>query len=178
MIVTPNQVSFARVLATPFIFALIVYPIEGMSVLFQAYLTGILFAIVGFSDFLDGYLARKYNKQSVLGEVLDPLADKMLVTAALVALLSVDKFSAWAVFLILSREFLVTGVRVVIARGQVSVKSSWSGKVKTVVQMLAIGFSIVGWMGADILVVVAVLITLYSGFEYVFAARKFFVSAK
>lgn len=172
MIVTPNQISFTRILLTPVIFALILYPIDYIGVYWQTYLVGSLFTIISFTDFFDGYLARKYNQQSILGEILDPLADKMLITSAFIALLVVDKINPWAVFLILSREYFITGLRVVLASHKIDISSSFLGKVKTVVQMFAIGFCIMGWFGADILVFLAVVITLYSGGQYGIEAMK------
>ena len=163
MIITPNQLSFLRIILVPFIFALILYPLDFIGAYWQTYLVGSLFTLVSFTDFFDGYLARKYNAESILGSILDPLADKMLITSTFIALLSVGKIDPWAVFLILSREFFITGLRVVLASHNLNVSSSFIGKSKTVAQMFAIGFSIMGWIGADILVWLAVFLTLYSG---------------
>jgi len=172
MIITPNQLSFARILLTPIVFVLILYPLDFIGIFWQTYLAGSLFTLVSFTDFFDGYLARKYNLETILGSILDPLADKMLMTSAFIALLSVGKIDPWAVFLILSREFFVTGIRVVLASHSLSVSSSFIGKSKTVVQMFAIGFSIMGWIGADLLVWLAVAMTLYSGLEYALNTTK------
>ena len=168
--ITPNQISSVRVLLTPVIFYLILYPITDPFV--QTYITGSLFLMVCLSDFLDGYLARKFKQESILGKILDPLADKMLIMTGFVGLLAIGQMNAWAVFIILSREFLVTGIRVILATQNLSITSSFIGKTKTVVQMFAIGFSIMQWFPAKWLVLLAVIITLYSGIEYAIKAFK------
>ena len=101
MFFTPNKISFIRILFTPVIFALILYPIDSVGVYWQTYLVGSLFTLVSLTDFVDGYLAREYNLQSILGEILDPLADKMLITSTFIALLYVGKMEPWSIFLIL-----------------------------------------------------------------------------
>jgi CDP-diacylglycerol--glycerol-3-phosphate 3-phosphatidyltransferase len=172
MFITPNQISFIRILLTPLIFALILYPINSIGLYWQTYLVGSLFTIVSLTDFIDGYLARKYNLQSTLGEILDPLADKMLITSTFIALLYIGKIEPWSVFLILSREYFITGIRIILASHKVDIKSSFIGKIKTVAQMFAIGFAIMGWIGADVLLFIAVVLTIYSGIEYTINSLK------
>lgn len=104
------------------------------------YLTCLIFCIASFTDFFDGYIARRYNFHSRFGEVFDPLADKMLILSAFIALLILDRTSPWAVFLILSREFFITGLRVMVAGSGTSVAASRSGKYKTGAQITAIAF--------------------------------------
>ena len=101
-----------------------------------------------------------------LGGILDPLADKMLVLAGFLGLMVIDRASAWAVFLILSREFFITGLRVVAVSEGKNVASTMAGKIKTVVQMIAIGFLIMNWPFATELLWLAVILTIYSGYEY------------
>ena len=130
------------------------------------YFAGLIFVIASITDFFDGYIARAWNQMTKLGGILDPLADKMLVLAAFLGLLVIDRASAWAVFLILSREFFITGLRVVAVAEGKNVASTMAGKVKTVAQMFAIGFLIMNWPYATALLWFAVILTLYSGFEY------------
>ena len=130
------------------------------------YFAGLIFVIASVTDFFDGYIARAWDQMTKLGGILDPLADKMLVLAAFLGLLVIDRASAWAVFLILSREFFITGLRVVAVAEGKNVASTMAGKVKTVVQMFAIGFLIMNWPYATALLWFAVILTLYSGFEY------------
>lgn len=141
-----NKITLARIAMIPFfvVFALL----EGW--LWQAAAL-VLFCAASFTDFLDGYIARKYNQVTDFGKFVDPLADKLLVTAALVIFVGQGLLASWMVFLILAREFIITSLRnVAAAKGQV-MAAAWSGKVKTCVQiagiilifLLAIGF---GWL--------------------------------
>ena len=131
------------------------------------YLTCLIFCVASLTDFFDGYIAREYRLHSRFGEVFDPLADKMLILSAFIALLILDRASPWAVFLILSREFFITGLRVIIAGSGASVAASASGKYKTGVQSAAIGFLLADFFpGGEILLWIAVALTLYSGADY------------
>lgn len=130
------------------------------------YFAGLIFVIASVTDFFDGFIARAWDQMTKLGGILDPLADKMLVLAGFIGLLAIDRASAWAVFLILSREFFITGLRVVAVSEGKDVASTMVGKVKTVAQMIAIGFLIMNWPFATALLWFAVALTLYSGYEY------------
>lgn len=130
------------------------------------YFAGLIFVIASVTDFFDGFIARKWDQMTKLGAILDPLADKMLVLAGFIGLMVIDRASAWAVFLILSREFFITGLRVVAIGEGKDVAASMAGKIKTVVQMIAIGFLIMNWPYATTLLWIAVFLTLYSGYEY------------
>ena len=99
--------------------------------------------------------------------MIDPLADKMLTLGAFLGLMMIDRASPWAVYLILVREFFITGFRVVMAGDGVEVAASMAGKVKTVCQMVAIGFLTMQWPFGEFLLWLSVALTLYSGFEYV-----------
>ncbi|WP_417334566.1 CDP-diacylglycerol--glycerol-3-phosphate 3-phosphatidyltransferase [Halarcobacter sp.] len=131
------------------------------------YFAGLIFVIASVTDFFDGFIARKWDQMTKLGAILDPLADKMLMLAGFIGLMIIDRASAWAVFLILSREFFITGLRVVAVSEGKSVASTMAGKIKTVVQMIAIGFLIMNWPFATTLLWIAVILTLYSGYEYI-----------
>lgn len=130
------------------------------------YFAGLIFVIASVTDFFDGYIARTWDQMTKLGGILDPLADKMLVLSGFLGLMAIDRASAWAVFLILSREFFITGLRVVAVSEGKNVASTMAGKVKTVAQMFAIGFLIMNWPFANTLLWFAVILTLYSGYEY------------
>ncbi len=131
------------------------------------YFAGLIFVIASVTDFFDGFIARSWDQMTKLGAILDPLADKMLILAGFLGLMVIDRASAWAVFLILSREFFITGLRVVAVSEGKNVASTMAGKVKTVVQMIAIGFLIMNWPFASELLWAAVALTLYSGYEYI-----------
>lgn len=140
------------------------------------YLSIIIFIVASATDGIDGYVARKYNQITTFGKFIDPLADKLLVTAALIGLVWIQKLDPWFALIIISREFIVTSLRIVaISNGKV-VPAALSGKIKTVLQISAIIAMLIDRIYAiafgnillsNILMVLAVLITVYSGVEYV-----------
>ncbi len=130
------------------------------------FFAALIFVIAAITDFFDGFIARNFNAISKLGEILDPLADKMLVLGAFLGLLYLHRANAWAVYLILVREFFITGLRVVMASEGLSVKASFAGKIKTVFQMIAIGFLLMNWPCGNCLLWIAVILTIYSGLDY------------
>ena len=130
---TPNKLTLARVVMTPFFLlaAVLSFPHRDLVAL-------LIFAAASVTDFIDGRLARKYNQITVFGQLLDPVADKMLTTAALLVFLQAGLCSIWAVMLILTREFAVTGLRLIAsAQGVVLPANGW-GKAKTAAQMISI----------------------------------------
>ena len=125
----PNKLTMARCVMIPIFMALI---LKGLYIWAL-----VVFAIASFTDFLDGYLARKYNLVSSFGKIMDPLADKLLAFSALLAFIQLDVVSMWAPIIIIAREFFVTSLRVVaVSKGQV-IAASWWGKIKTNVQLFA-----------------------------------------
>jgi len=130
------------------------------------FFAALIFVIASITDFFDGFIARNFNAVSRLGEILDPLADKLLILGAFLGLLFLHRADAWAVYLILVREFFITGLRVVMASEGISVKASFAGKIKTVSQMGAIGFLLMNWPFGELLLWIAVILTIYSGFDY------------
>jgi CDP-diacylglycerol--glycerol-3-phosphate 3-phosphatidyltransferase len=174
----PNILAMVRILIAPVMFLLLVNRdldiFEGIDYSWLDYWASFLFVLASATDFFDGYIARTFNQVTTLGEILDPLADKMLTLAGFLGLMMLDRASPWAIYLILTRELFITGLRVsAVARG-VSIKASMLGKIKTVVQMFAIGFLLMEWQGGEWILWGAVVITLYSGYEYV---RDFFKTA-
>lgn len=128
-----------------------------------------VFILASVTDFLDGYIARKYNQISDFGKFLDPLADKLLTIAAMVMFCQWGSMPAWALMLILTREFAVTGLRLVaVGKGNV-IAAGWSGKVKTVCTMVGLcvmmAFPAVNWISISVTAVIVVT-TVYSGIEY------------
>lgn len=169
MINTPNTLAFLRILISPVIFWLLLNrnePPFGFHPTWVDYFAGVLFVLAGLTDFFDGFIARAWNEKTKLGSILDPLADKMLTLAAFLGLMTQGVASPWAIFLILTREFFITGLRVVAVADGKEISASFAGKVKTTVQLIAIGFLIMHWSGGTILLWSAVAITLYSGYEY------------
>lgn len=137
------------------------------------YFAALVFVLASITDFFDGYIARNWSQITKLGEIIDPLADKMLTLAAFMGLMMLDRANPWAVYLILVREFFITGFRVFLASNGAKLAASMTGKVKTVSQMISIGFLCMDWYGGKLLLWIAVILTLYSGFEYIYGYYKF-----
>jgi len=171
MINLPNFLASLRIIAAPLMFWFLVgrdNPLfVGIDTSWMDYFAALIFVLASVTDFFDGYIARKWDQMTKLGAILDPLADKMLMLAGFIGLVFIERASAWAVFLILSREFFITGLRVAMASEGKSVSASFAGKTKTVVQMVAIGFLIMDWPFATVILWTAVFLTIYSGYEYV-----------
>ncbi len=128
----------------------------------------IIFAVASLTDFVDGYIARHYNQTSDFGKFLDPLADKLLVTAAMLIFVQWERMPAWVVMIVLAREFAVSGLRMVAASGGLVLAAGWSGKVKTFATMVGLCVMMVVelvWLDWVIIAVIAGT-TLYSGVEY------------
>lgn len=131
------------------------------------YFVCLVFCIASITDFFDGFIARKFNVTSAFGEVFDPLADKMLILSAFISLLLLSRANEWAVFIILCREFFITGLRVVAASQNAIIAASQLGKYKTGFQILAIAFLLADFFpGGEILLWIAVFVTLFSGLDY------------
>ena len=167
--VTPNQLTLVRIVTIPPILVLI-YRGDPLS---NWVAMGIYF-VACVTDFLDGRLARFRGEVSSIGKLLDPIADKMLVSACLVMLVSLDAASVVATLLILLREFAVSGMRQVAAVEGVVVSASYIAKYKTTLQMLAVGFLIVRHDSfsfpsvqiGEVLLWVSVVVTLWTGLDY------------
>ena len=167
----PNALALLRIALAPL---MLWFLVDRDSAIFSTwhpswldYFAGLIFVIASVTDFFDGYIARSWNQITKLGGILDPLADKMLMLAGFLGLVAINRASAWAIFLILSREFFITGLRVVAIGEGKDVASTMAGKIKTVVQMIAIGFLIMNWPFGTELLWLAVVLTLYSGYEYI-----------
>lgn len=167
----PNILTISRIFLSILLLAILVNG-KDWGIQNSTLVAFVIFTLACATDFFDGYLARRYQLVSIFGEVFDPLADKMLILSAFIGLLIVQIANPWAVFLILSREFFITGLRVVVASNQQSVKAGILGKYKTVLQMLAIGALLLGVKGGDILLWIATIATLYSGLDYALCYYK------
>jgi CDP-diacylglycerol--glycerol-3-phosphate 3-phosphatidyltransferase len=145
---------------------------NGFDITWNYYFASLLFVLASATDFFDGYIAREWNQMTLLGAILDPLADKMLTLAAFLGLMITGDASAWAIYIIIVRELFITGIRTVALGEGLSVKASWSGKVKTVAQMIAIGFLLMHWPFGEELLWFATFLTLYSGAEYLWGFKN------
>ncbi|HLR92552.1 MAG TPA: CDP-diacylglycerol--glycerol-3-phosphate 3-phosphatidyltransferase [Atopostipes sp.] len=186
----PNKLTFLRLLLIPFFVILTVVPLEwgtvellGSQMELELLLAALIFVGASFTDWLDGYIARRDNLVTNFGKFADPLADKLLVSAALIVLVELGLAPAWVVVIIISREFAVTGLRLLLVEeGGTVLAAAWPGKIKTVTQLLSITFLLVddfplGWTGlpiGEILLYIALFFTIYSGFDYFYNARHLF----
>ncbi len=189
-----NKLTLLRIILIPFFIVcfyipnLVVNTVSVNSYLIPyANLLGlVIFLLAAITDFIDGYIARKYNLITDFGKFMDPLADKLLVTAALLILLENGLISAWVVFIILAREFIVTGFRTIAAAKGVVIAAGWLGKIKTVVQFIMIStllllnypFEIFNWPVDRIFIALAVVLTVASGIEYIYKNVTIFDGAK
>lgn len=175
----PNILASLRILLAPVMFWIILNPEfftdNGWHITWNYYFASLLFVLASVTDFFDGYIARQWDQMTLLGAVIDPLADKMLTLAAFLGLMMIGEASAWAIYIIIVRELFITGLRTVAVSEGISVKASWAGKVKTVSQMIAIGFLLMHWPFGDALLWIAVALTVYSGLEYIWGFKNAFV---
>lgn len=132
----------------------------------------IVFIVAAITDTLDGYVARARKEITKFGQLMDPIADKLLVSSALIALVELGQISSWVVMIILGREFAVSGLRMVVAAEGIVIPARFLGKLKTVSQIVAIAALLVGVPGATVLLWVAAGITVISGVDYFLKAQK------
>ncbi|MDO5115398.1 MAG: CDP-diacylglycerol--glycerol-3-phosphate 3-phosphatidyltransferase [Synergistaceae bacterium] len=166
----PNMLSLSRVFLVPVILVFLTLRtqfgfIEGFNI--GDLIAGVVFIIASLTDAADGYIARKHNIVTNMGKFIDPLADKILVIAVLTALVELHRFPAWMVVVIISREFIVSGLRMVAASEGVVIAASKGGKLKTVTQIIGIIMLLFNIPGGMAVMWVAVLLTVWSGVDYV-----------
>ena len=184
----PNMLTYARILAVPLI--LVCFYLEGRirPTDFWRWAALGIFLAASVTDYFDGYIARVWKQTSNIGKMLDPIADKLLVSAVLLLLAydrTIDKWSLWAAIIILCREILVSGLREYLAGLKVSVPVTQLAKWKTTLQLVAIGFLLAGPAGDKILpytteigislLWVSAIVTLYTGYDYFRAGLKHMV---
>ncbi|ADL51806.1 CDP-diacylglycerol--glycerol-3-phosphate 3-phosphatidyltransferase [Clostridium cellulovorans] len=165
-----NKLTIARILLIPLFLIFIAF----RNIPYGSYIATFIFILASITDSLDGYVARSRNQVTTLGKFMDPLADKLLVTAALISLVELKIVPAWVVVIILTREFAVTGLRSVAATEGIVISASNWGKVKTISQIVAI---ILGLMTVNtnfeiletltmVALGIAVILTVISGIDY------------
>jgi CDP-diacylglycerol---glycerol-3-phosphate 3-phosphatidyltransferase len=170
----PNSITIFRILLIPVFMTFLLAAVPHGAILAAA-----TFALAAATDSLDGYFARRRKQTTVLGAFLDPLADKLLVSAALIALVDLGKLSAWVAMVIIAREFAVSGLRMVAAAEGVVIPASKWGKAKTTSQMIAIlavilepQVQLLGHSLGSYLLGIAVVLTVISGVDYFVKARE------
>jgi CDP-diacylglycerol--glycerol-3-phosphate 3-phosphatidyltransferase len=166
----PNALTMLRIVAVPVIVVALLDETPNGDVIAAA-----LFSLAALTDGLDGYIARRRRQETTFGKLMDPLADKLLVVAALIALVSLDRLAAWVAMVIIAREFAVTGLRGLAAEQGVVIQASWLGKVKTALQIAAVIALIVfdpAPLAVDLLVYAAVAATVISGADYFVRLRS------
>ncbi|MCX7921813.1 MAG: CDP-diacylglycerol--glycerol-3-phosphate 3-phosphatidyltransferase [Clostridia bacterium] len=187
----PNKLTLSRIFIVP-VFMIFVIPfpdwvvnsgfaheqlvaINNFIISKGNFIAAVLFILAASTDGVDGYIARKRKQITRFGKFLDPIADKLLVTAALIALVERGDLTGWAAMLIISREFIVTGLRLIAAGEGIVISASNLGKIKTITQMIAIVATLLkNWplaLFTDIqfdryFMMIAVIITVYSGYDY------------
>ena len=171
----PNNLTLFRIISVPVIVLLMIYPNR----LFTA-IAALLFSAAAITDYLDGYLARQHGLETTLGKVMDPVADKLLVSSAFIMITSHGWIPAWMVCIIVGRELAVTGLRNIVAGEGQDVSASWLGKYKTGFQIAAIipllfhypyfgvNLHAIGYF----FLIGALVFTIWSGADYFFRYRK------
>jgi len=189
----PNKLTMLRIILVPFF---VLFMSIGASAV-NLFIALVIFIVASLTDMLDGKIARKYGLVTNFGKLMDPLADKVLVMSAMLCFVSAGLAPAWIVIVILTREFLVTSLRLIAAgEGTVIAADKW-GKIKTVTQMIWIiwtilwifvinlgvfndspemGAALFGWLLSDILMYASTFFTLLSGFNYVYKNRQLLFS--
>lgn len=167
----PNVLTVLRILLVPVLVVALTSEIHNGDTI-----AAIVFAVASFTDGLDGYIARSRKSITTFGKVMDPIADKMLITAALIALVSLHRLAAWVAMVIVAREFAVSSLRVAAAAEGAIIPASLPGKIKTVIQVIAVMALIAAnhpratWV--DVLVGLMVAATVVSGIDYFLNVRR------
>ena len=176
----PNKLTVLRVLMIPFFVASLLYK-GGEDYKFRI-IALVIFAIAALTDTLDGMIARKYNLITDFGKFMDPLADKILVCSGLICFVELRQLSSIVVLVVIAREFIISGIRLVASDNGVVIAAAMSGKLKTVVQMITVILLIVNLpqlsMVTNIFIAIMLLLTLFSLGEYIIKNKNVIMSSK
>ena len=174
----PNKLTVLRVIMVPFF---VFFMLTGVGGAANKWIALIIFCVASLTDMLDGKIARARNLVTNFGKFMDPLADKLLVCSALIALVDLNKIAAWVVIIIIAREFIISGFRLIAAENGVVIAASYWGKFKTTFQMLMIIYLVVDLQFAYanvvgmVLVYVALALTVISLVDYIAKNYKVFL---
>lgn len=189
----PNQITVSRIIMIPiFVVFMLVdlgwgnVSLLGVTLPVEHLVGALIFIIAAITDYIDGYYARKHNLVTNMGKFLDPLADKLLVSAALIILVDLELAPAWIVIFIISREFAVTGLRLILADEGEVVAAKQLGKIKMWTQIIAISslllhnivFEMFSIPFGTIMLYVSLFFTLWSGWDYFYANRRVLLESK
>ena len=162
----PNKLTMFRVILIPFFIVFLLIPITP----YDKWIALAIFVIASLTDLLDGKIARKYNLVTNFGKFMDPLADKLLVCSSLICLIELDKIPSWMVIIIIAREFIISGFRLVASDNGVVIAASYFGKFKTTFQMLAVCLMIADLPAlhvvTQVVLWIAVILTVVSLIDY------------
>jgi CDP-diacylglycerol---glycerol-3-phosphate 3-phosphatidyltransferase len=171
----PNLLTLLRIVLVPVIVVALLEETPNADTI-----AAVVFAVAAFTDGLDGYIARSRGSITAFGKLMDPLADKLLIIAPLISLVSLDRIPPWVAMVIIARELAVTMLRIVAVERGVVIPASTLGKAKTILQVAAI-FGVIafeGALGVDVLLYVAVAVTVVSGADYFFGVRRHMEQAR
>ena len=191
----PNKITICRIILSVFLLILMIFPLEKLTINFpefginngniiintQNIICGIIFLVASLTDFLDGYLARKYNLVTDTGKVMDAIADKLLVNGVLIILATRGYFSAIVPVVVVSRDIIVDSIKMVVGNKSGAVGASMTGKVKTAVMLTGITllffydlpFSLLNIQLSKLLILIATVLSVVSGVEYYVKNKKF-----
>lgn len=166
---TPNKLTVARMILVPFLVLFMLTDLGGEA---NRYIALAIFVVASVTDWFDGKLARKYNLVTNFGKFMDPLADKLLVCSAMICFIELEKLPAWFVIIIIGREFIISGFRLVAADNDIVIAASYWGKFKTVSQMFMLILLIADLGGAfnmvaQVLIWVSLVLTIVSLIDYI-----------
>lgn len=170
----PNKLTVLRIIMVPFFVFFMLTNVGGTA---NKWIALVLFCVASLTDLLDGKIARKYNLVTNFGKFMDPLADKLLVCSAMICLVEMEKLAAWIVIVIISREFIISGFRLVASDNGIVIAASYWGKFKTVFQMAMIIVLIMDLGGifdvlGTVLVWIALALTIISLLDYVLKNKQ------
>lgn len=170
---TPNKLTIARMIIVPF---LVIFLLTGWGGEANRYISLTLFVVASVTDWFDGYLARKNNLVTNFGKFMDPLADKLLVCSAMICMIDLKRLSAWFVIIIIAREFIISGFRLIAAENGIVIAANYWGKFKTASQMIMIIFLILHFDGIfvileQIFIWLSLALTIISLITYIWQNR-------
>lgn len=170
----PNRLTLLRLLMIPF-FVIAFYYEKNLDTML---ISVVIFSVASFTDFLDGYIARKYNLVTDFGKFMDPMADKVLVASAFIMLCWKGVLEPWIIILIISREYAISILRAIAASSGKVIAASKGGKIKTISQLISAIGMLLGIPYFNYIFYFSAIVTVYSGFEYLYLNREIILSDK